>query len=86
MATPKSDLVEVCTVQGELKAQVIKSHLESEGIPVLLKYESLGRVIGITVDGLGEVKIMVPGSFYERAKEIIEPKNLQSEENTNNDI
>ena len=58
--TKKSDFVVICTVQGELQASVIKSHLESEGIPVLLKYESAGIVFGLTVDGLGAVKVLVP--------------------------
>ena len=76
MTDSRSGLVTVSTVQGELKAQVIKSHLESEGIPVLLKYESLGSVMGIIADGLGQVKIMVPQSFYEIAMEIINPEEL----------
>lgn len=49
-------------VQGELVANVIKSHLESEGIPVLLEYESAGKVYGLTVDGLAQVRILVPRS------------------------
>jgi hypothetical protein len=43
-----------------MEAQIIKGRLESEGIPVLLSYESAGLVYGLTIDGLGEVKIMVP--------------------------
>jgi hypothetical protein len=54
MECPPSDFVVICKVQGELAANVLKSHLESEGIPVLLKWESAGRVYGLTVDGLGE--------------------------------
>ena len=54
-----------------LEAQVIKGRLESEGIPVLLSYESAGLVYGITVDGLGQVKIMVPQHLAEEAKEIL---------------
>jgi len=73
MRNSESGLVVVCTVQGELTASVIKSHLESEGIPVLLKYESAGKVYGLTVDGLGEVRIMVPEKLAEEAKHIIEP-------------
>ena len=46
--TPE-DLVSICTVRGELVAQVLKSHLESEGIPVLLKGESIGSLIGLTL-------------------------------------
>ena len=60
--------------QGELEASIIKSHLESEGIPVILQYESVGRVFGLTVDGLGEIRILVPQGLVERAKEIIKPR------------
>jgi hypothetical protein len=67
-------LVEVLVVQGQIAAEVVKSHLESEGIPVLLKYESAGPIFGITVDGLGKVKIMVPEELAEEAKRIIEPQ------------
>jgi hypothetical protein len=70
----KSNFVVISTVQGELVANVIKSHLESEGIPVLLEYESAGIVYGLTVDGLGQVKILVPRELAEEARQIIEPK------------
>ena len=54
-----------------MEAQIIKGRLESEGIPVLLSYESAGLIYGLTVDGLGEVKIMVPQRLAEEAKEIL---------------
>ncbi len=73
MAKPSGFAV-VCTVQGELQASVIKSHLESEGIPVFLEYESVGRVFGLTVDGLGEVRILVPEESVEEAKRVVEPR------------
>jgi len=63
-------LVNVCTVRY-MEAQIMKGRLESEGIPVLLSYESAGLVYGLTVDGLGEVKIMVPKHLAEEAKEIL---------------
>jgi hypothetical protein len=74
--TKKSDFVVICTVQGELQASVIKSHLESEGIQVLLKYESASRVFGLTVDGLGAVKVLVPQELAEEAKRVIEPREI----------
>ena len=81
MEKPRPDLVVIRTVQGELAANVMKSHLESEGIPVLLKYESAGKVFGLTVDGLGEVGILVPQELAEEAKRIIEPREFgQAEE------
>ena len=63
-------LVTVCTARY-MEAQVIKGRLESEGIPVLLSYESAGLVYGLTVDGWGEVKIMVPKALAKEAKEIL---------------
>ncbi|MDH4269675.1 MAG: DUF2007 domain-containing protein [Dehalococcoidia bacterium] len=54
-----------------MEAQIIKGRLESEGIPVLLRYESAGLVYGITVDGLGQVKIMVPRDLADEAKGIL---------------
>lgn len=63
-----------------MTANIIKSHLESEGIPVLLQYESVGRVFGLTVNGLGQVRILVPQEFAEDAKNIIETR--ESAENT----
>ena len=60
--------------QGEAEAGIIKSHLECEGIPVMLQYESVGRVFGLTVDGLGEIRILVPQGLVQKAKEIIKPR------------
>ena len=74
MVGKRKDLVVVHIAQGELEASIIKSHLESEGIPVMLQYESVGRVFGLTVDGLGEIRILVPQALVERAKEVIKPR------------
>ena len=63
-------LVAVCTSRY-MEAQIIKGRLESEGIPALLSYESAGLIYGITIDGLGEVKIMVPEYLEEEAKGIL---------------
>jgi hypothetical protein len=54
---------------GQLEAHIIKGKLESEGIPALLQYES--EVFGLTVDGMGEVRILVPESQAEKAREVI---------------
>jgi len=66
-----SDQLVTVRTANYLEAQIIKGRLESEGIPVLLRYESAGLVYGITIDGLGAVKIMVPGNLAEEAKEIL---------------
>jgi len=66
-------LVTIYTSMGLLPAEVIKSKLEAAGIPALLRYQSAGPVIGITVDGLGEVQVLVPEEFKEDALFLIEP-------------
>jgi hypothetical protein len=66
------DLVTVYVEQGLLRAQVIKAKLEDAGIPVLLDYESIGPIIGITVDGLGKVRVRVPAQHADAARALIE--------------
>jgi len=66
------DFVTIEVVYGQVKADILKAHLESEGIPVFLQYESLGRVTGIFVDGLGKIKIKVPAECVEDAKHVLE--------------
>ena len=73
-------MVTVCTAR-QMEAQIIKGRLESEGIPVFLSYESIGLVYGLTVNGLGEVKIMVPKHLAEEAKEILEVVEKETLEN-----
>jgi hypothetical protein len=67
----KPGLVTVHTVSGLLNAQVVKTKLESAGIPALLDYESAGVVLGITVDGLGEVRVMVPEDLADEARALL---------------
>ncbi|MBN2099942.1 MAG: DUF2007 domain-containing protein [Dehalococcoidia bacterium] len=54
-----------------LQAQIVKGRLESEGVPTLLQYEGAGLVFGVTVDGLGEARVMVPEELAEEAKAIV---------------
>lgn len=64
-------LVEVYTAKGEIEAQVIKSLLESSGIPCLLKSLAAPSVHVLTGDGMGEVKVMVWESVAEKARKLI---------------
>jgi|GEM_PF-1411712 len=65
------DLVEVYTTQGHLRANVIKSKLEAAGIPALLSYDSASLVFGLTVDGIGEVRVMVSEQYAAEARRIV---------------
>jgi hypothetical protein len=67
----ETDLKELMAVEGSMEAEIIKSKLESFHIPVLLRFESAGRIFGITMNGLGKVKIMVPESFLSEAAKIV---------------
>jgi len=68
----ESELVCVHTAQGWHLAQIYKSKLEAVEIPVLLKYEAVGLIYGITVDGLGAVDILVPAEYAAEARTLLE--------------
>ena len=70
--TEEPTLICVRTCQGWDVAQIYKAKLEAAEIPVLLQYESAGLVFGLTVDGLGEVRIMVPEAFAAEAEALLE--------------
>ena len=73
-------LVTIYTSMGLLPAEVIKSKLEAAGILALLRYQSAGPIFGITVDGLGEVQVLVPQEFEEEALDLIEPVEIGDDE------
>lgn len=66
------EYVVVYTSMGPLAAEVVKGRLESAGIPALLKYESVGRIYGLTLDGLGEVQVLVSKDREKEARALIE--------------
>ena len=68
------ELVSVYKAAGELEAQVIKGLLESNGIPCILKSNAAPSVHVLTVDGLGEVQVMVPKSRAAEADKMINRK------------
>lgn len=57
-----------------MEAEIIKRRLESFGIPVLLRYETAGQLFGITMDGLGKVKILVSPDHLEEARQLLQPE------------
>jgi hypothetical protein len=65
-------LVKVYESQGIFAAEVVKAKLEANGIPVLLKYESVGQIFGLTVDGLGRVEVHVPAQYAEEALDLVD--------------
>jgi len=67
-------MVEVYRAAGDIEAQVIKSLLESYGIPCLLKSKAAPSVHTFAIDGMGEVKVMVGERMVEKAKRLVEEK------------
>jgi hypothetical protein len=80
LSSGEPDLVTIYTSMGPLGAEVIKSKLEAAGIPALLSYESAGPILGIIVDGLGEVQVQVPRELAADARALIEPLEAGDEE------
>ncbi len=61
----------VYRASGMTNANIVVGRLETEGIPTRLKYEAVGAIYAITIDGLGEVKVMVPESLLDKAREVL---------------
>jgi len=78
----ENDLKELIVVEGLMEAEIIKSKLESFEIPCVLKFESAGRLMGITMNGLGEVQVMVSPGDYDEALEIMNSESDSNEEAT----
>ena len=58
-------------VYGRLEADVIKSYLEAQGVPVELFQESVGQsAFPTTIDGLGRVQLFVPKEKMDEARKL----------------
>jgi len=57
---------------NDLEAQVIKSYLESNDIPVMLQGDAISKVYGFTVGGMAEVRVYVPELLAPKAIELLE--------------
>jgi hypothetical protein len=61
----------VHSTSGMAHANIIVGRLETEGIPTRLKYEAVGAIYAITVDGLGQVDILVPEQWVGYARAVL---------------
>ncbi len=64
-------MVEVYRARNEMEAQVIRGLLESYNIPCFMKSNAAPSVHMFTMDGMGEVRIMVLESLAEKARKLI---------------
>jgi len=59
-------------VNGRMEADLIKSYLEAEGIPVEIFQEAVGHhVYPVTIDGLGLTQLFVPKVRAVEARELL---------------
>ncbi len=70
-AGPGEGEVELLRVQGAVNAEPLLAALRANGIPARTRREALGSVYGFTLDGLGEVAILVPEAHAAAARELL---------------
>jgi hypothetical protein len=63
--------VVVRQVTGEFQADILRSLLEAQGVPVQLSEEGAARAFGFTVGPMAMVEIMVPENKYAEAREVL---------------
>ena len=63
--------IELLRVQGRINAEPILAALRANGIPARVVGEALGSVYGLTLDGLGEVVLVVPAEHEAQARELL---------------
>jgi hypothetical protein len=56
---------------GVTEAEILKNMLESCGIPARVNAEAVGRVLGMTVDGMGVAALLVPENRAKEAQDIL---------------
>lgn len=66
------NLIRIYKAAGQLEAEMLKSFLESQDIPVTLNQESIGRTYGLSAGRLGEVHILVPDTHEDEARQILD--------------
>lgn len=62
--------------QGPWGTEVARAKLEAAGIPAMLRYEAIGRVLGLTVNGLGRVEVLVNPADEAAAREMLQEDDL----------
>jgi hypothetical protein len=69
--TKQRKMVAIYRAASEAEARIIKSFLESNGIPCLLQANAAPSVHAFAVDGMGEVTVLVWEGVAEEARELI---------------
>lgn len=54
-----------------MEAEIVKSRLEADGIPAIIRSEALGQIYGLTMGGLAAADVLVPAPLADRAVELL---------------
>jgi hypothetical protein len=65
------DMVVVFTAQGEFEEHQVRSFLAAHEIPTEVRGEALRRTHALTLDGLGEVEILVAPDRADEAVDLL---------------
>lgn len=63
--------VVITTVQGEFEEQALRTFLEANGIPSVVRGEALRKTHAFVLDGLGAVEIMVAPEHADAARDLL---------------
>lgn len=67
--------VELTRVSGKFEAEPIIAALRANGVPARTRGEAAGELYGLTLDGMGEVTILVPKRYAAPARKLLEAAN-----------
>ena len=67
----ENEWIVVHTAQGELEETQMRSFLNAHGFPTSARGEALRKTHGLTLDGLGQVEILVAPEHAADAKELL---------------
>ncbi len=70
------DEVVVARVPGRVAAEPIVAALRANGIEARTRGEAAGQIYGLTLDGMGEVSILVSGDQADAARELLKAADL----------
>jgi len=76
----KVQYVPIQSFDNYIEANIIRSRLEQEGINCWLQDENSATITPFLADSIGGIKLMVPESQVDRAKELLSIFKQQAEE------
>ncbi len=64
-------LIVIYKAAGEVEAELVKGKLNNAGIPAIFDHEAGGIAFGLTIDGWGEYRVLVPEDRLSEARTVL---------------